>query len=114
VTASSAWQAFKVDATRPTVISKAPTTTALRTANFTAKFSEKVKGVNSSTMKLYLAGRSTPLLATVTLSTDGRTATLNPSANLVAGKFYTVKLSSGIKDLAGNPLVATSWRVQAK
>lgn len=114
VLAQSAWRGFKIDTTRPVVVSKAPLTTATRTANFTAKFSEKVKGVNASTMTLYVAGRTTKLTATVTLSADGRTATLNPSANLVAGKYYTVKLSTAIKDLAGNSLVATSWKVLAQ
>jgi len=114
VLGTSGWRWFKIDATAPTVISKSPTSTALRTANFVAKFSEKVVGVGTNTMRLYVAGRTTPLAATVTLSADRLTATLNPSANLVAGKFYTLKLSSGIRDLAGNALAATSWRVQAK
>ena len=52
--------------------------------------------------------------ATVTLSSDGRTATLNPTKNLTAGKYYTVKVTSGIRDLAHNALVPTSWRVRAR
>ena len=114
LSASSPWTNFKVDATRPTVVSKAPTTTALKTANFRATFSERVQGVSSSTMKLYVAGRTTPLLSAVSLSTDKLTATLNPSADMVVGKVYTVKLGSGIKDLAGNTLAATSWTVTAR
>jgi len=113
VLGQSVWRRFKVDTTAPVVVSKAPLTTATRTANFVAKFNEKVTGVTASTMKLYVAGRTTKLAATVTLSSDGRTATLNPSANLVVGKYYTVKLTSDIKDLAGNRLVATSWKVKA-
>jgi len=60
-------------------------------------------------MKLYVSGRSTSLSATVTLSTDKRSATLNPGANLRAGRTYTVRLSSKITDLSGNALTATSW-----
>ena len=103
-----------MDATHPTVTSKSPRTTAYRTANFTAGFSERVTGVTTSTMKIFRKGYSTPLRTTVTLSSDGRKATLNPSSNLVVGKYYTVRLYSTIKDPAGNSLVATSWQVRAK
>jgi hypothetical protein len=114
VLAQSLWRGFKIDTTKPVVTAKTPLTSASRTTNFTAKFSEKVTGVNATTMTIYVAGRTTKLTAAVTLSSDGRTATLNPSANLVSGKYYTVKLSTAIKDLAGNALVATSWKVKAQ
>ena len=77
---------------------KTPTKSAYRTANFTASFSERVTGVSRSTVKLYRKGYSTPLAAAVTLSTDGRKATLNPSSNLRVGAYFTVRLTSGIKD----------------
>jgi len=111
---TSPWRAIRVDGTVPTVIAMAPTGNVARTTNFVAKFSEKVKLVSSTTMKLYVAGRTSPLPAHVTLSTDGKTATLNPSSNLVSGKVYTVKLTSGIADMAGNHLKATSWKVIAR
>ena len=114
VLGTSAWRAFSVDATHPTVTTKSPRTSAYRTANFTAGFSEPVIGASSSTVRLYRKGYATPRTATVTLSADGRKATLNPASNLVVGKYYTVKVSSTIKDLAGNSLVATSWQVIAK
>ena len=50
--------------------------------------------VTGTTMKLYVKGQQHPLTAKVTLSSDRRTATLNPTRNLRAGKFYTVKLCS--------------------
>ncbi len=107
-------RSFRVDSTRPTVVKKSPTNRASRSANFVAKLSEPVTNVSGSTMRIYVKGRTTALPAAVTLSSDGRTATLNPSKNLVAGKYYTVKLTSQIEDLADNPLVATSWRVRAR
>ena len=61
--ASSTWRPFKIDGTRPTVTRKSPVTSTTRTANFTATFSEPVTGLTSSTMRLYVAGRSTPLPA---------------------------------------------------
>lgn len=114
VIGTSPWRGFKVDGVAPTVIATAPTGTVSRTTNFTAKFSERVKLVSSTTMKLFVAGRTSPLPAVVKLSADGRTATLNPNANLIARKTYTIKLYSGIKDVAGNPLKMTSWKVTAR
>ncbi len=114
VLAQSPWRRFRVDTTKPLVVKKTPLTTATRSANFVAKFNEKVRGVGGASMKLYVAGRTTKLSATVKLSSDGRTATLNPTANLVAGKTYTLKLTSAIKDTAGNTLAPVSWKVKAK
>jgi hypothetical protein len=110
----SEWRSFQVDGTHPTVTSKSPTTRATRTANFTAGFSERVSGVSTTSMKIVRKGYTTPLKATVTLSSDGRKATLNPSSNLLVGKYYTVRLDSTIKDTASNALVATSWTVRAR
>ena len=38
-----------------------------------------------------------------------RVATLNPSGTLLANTQYTVTLTSGIKDIAGNPLAPVTW-----
>lgn len=110
---SSAWRRFTVDTTRPTVIKASPGTQAGRTANFVATFGEPVVGVSSKSMRLYVAGRTTPLAAVVTTSSDGRKATLNPASNLVVGKRYQVRLTSRICDDAGNKLVGYSWKVKA-
>lgn len=113
-TASSGWRGFVVDATAPRVARKSPLTTARRTANFTVTFSEPVTGVTGTTMRLYPSNQSSALLAKVTWSSTRRTATLNPTKNLKKGKSYTVKLLKGIKDLVGNTLAPTSWKVKAK
>jgi hypothetical protein len=110
---SSAWRRFTVDTARPTVTGKSPATRATRKSNFVVKFSEPVSGATSATMKLYVEGRTTPLSAVVTPNSDRRKATLNPSSNLVVGKRYQVRCSTGIKDEAGNKLVAYSWKVKA-
>jgi hypothetical protein len=109
----SGWRRFGVDTVKPTVTSKSPTTKASRTSNFSAKFSEPVKGVSTSTMRIYNSGSSTPRSAKVTLSSDKRTATLNPSTDLRPGSYYVIKLSSGITDLKGNALSSYSWKVKA-
>lgn len=110
----SPWSTFYVDTVRPRVVSRSPMKSAARTANFVAKFSEPVINVSRSTMKLFVKGRQDALTARVSLSADGRTATLNPKQNLRAGKLYTLKLSTGITDHRGNSLRATSWSATAR
>jgi hypothetical protein len=114
VLGTSKWRTFAVDATRPRVVKRSPVRTATRTANFVARFSEPVRNVSRTTMKLFVEGRKSPLMASVRISRDRRTATLNPSANLKPGKRYTLRLSSGIRDGAGLTLKATGWSARAK
>ena len=100
------------DRTPPTVTARAPAagdTGVATTTNVTATFSEDVQPPTSSTFKLKVAGTSTALPATVTYDPSTMTATLQPSAALKAATKYTATLTAGIKDLAGNPLTATSW-----
>jgi hypothetical protein len=73
-----------------------------------AVFSEAVTGVNGSSVQLVAPnGRTVP--AGVSYSAATRTATLNPSASLAANTRYTVRLTTDIRDAAGNRLAATSW-----
>jgi hypothetical protein len=112
---TTSWRAFKVDGTRPTVTSKSPATSGARTTNFVAKLSEPVTGVSGTTMQLFLRGSTKALAARVTVDATKRVVTLNPSANLTAGKYYVVKFkTTSIKDAAGNALSAPSWTVRAK
>lgn len=113
-TAGSAWQDFRVDGTRPAVLSRTPETAASRGADFRVTFTEPVTGVGSTTMKLIPSGSKGQLLATVSVSSDGRRATLDPRKNLVRGRRYRVVLSTTIADRAGNALVPVQWVVRAK
>lgn len=110
----SAWRPFKVDSTRPVVSAKSPTGTVTRTTSFNVRFSERVTNVTSTSFRVFRAGYPTPLSAKVTLSSTGRYATINPSSNLLVGKYYYVKLTAGIKDPGGNRLVPFQWKVKAK
>jgi hypothetical protein len=109
---SSAWTDFEVDSTRPTVASVSPRTSATRTANFGVRFSEAVEGVSPGTYRIYKSGSTSPLTATVTPNSTGTKATLNPASNLKVGSTYILKLTSKIRDEAGNKLTAYSWRVK--
>ena len=98
-----------VDSTPPTVTSKSPAANASnvsRNLNVLVGFSEAVTGVSASTFTL--SGPNGPVAAGVAYL-PGNTATLTPSVTLDANTTYTVNLSSGIADTAGNPLAATSW-----
>jgi hypothetical protein len=108
---SSEWRSFRVDALAPKVTTRYPTGSPKRWTNFRATFSERVTNVKSTTMKLFVKGRKKKLPAKVKLNAAGTKAVLNPAANLKPGKTYTLKLTSGIKDTAGNRLVTYTWSV---
>jgi thermitase len=101
------------DTIRPTIISSKPSpakTNVPRTTNVVANFSEEIdKGtLSTSNVQLYKNGSGSPISATVTPSTDGKSVTLDPAVPKLAKKSrYQVVMwndSIGIKDLAGNTL----------
>ena len=100
------------DTTPPTVTANTPTGGATGVAaniSPTATFSEAMNAstVNTSTFTLVQQGQSTPVTATVSYA--GQVATLDPSADLLAGTTYTATVkggASGAKDVAGNALAS--------
>ena len=103
------------DTTPPTLSSIAPTdgtATVALDANVEANFSEAMDAskITEATFTLTLGGSgATPVAATVSYDPTTNKATLNPNVALQAGKTYTAKVkggSAGVKDSAGNPLVA--------
>jgi acid phosphatase type 7 len=102
------------DTTAPTVSSIVPTdgtTGVAANANTQATFSEAMNAstISSSTFTLTKQGSTQPLSAQVSYDAATNKATLNPTADLEAGATYTATIkggTSGVKDLAGNPLRA--------
>ena len=105
------------DTTSPKVTSTSPTantTGVARSANLTATFSERMisSSINPTTFKLLKVnadGSTTQVTnVSVSLSTDGLKATLNPFGNttilLARGTKYKAVVSTGAKDVAGNRL----------
>jgi hypothetical protein len=98
----------------PTVSTRTPASGAVAvstTGNVTATLSEAVAGVGGSSFVLRNAA-GTQVAATVTYNATTRVATLDPTATLPGDARFTVTLTGGataIRDLAGNPLVTTSW-----
>ena len=100
----------------PTVTGRTPGVNGTgfsRTANVTATLSEAVVASTvtgtSVTLRVGTATTGTLVPAVVSWNATTRVVTLNPNATLAANTRYTVRLSSGITDAAGNPLAATSW-----
>ena len=101
---------------RPAVTTRGPASNASgvnRLANVTAKFSENVRGVSRTSFTLRTA---TGRVVAAAVSYNGRTrvATLNPTRALAGRTRYTVFVSSGIKDRAGNPIPAARWNFSTR
>ncbi len=101
------------DTTAPNVGSRSPSsgqTGVRRATNVAATFSEEMDKttLTTRTVTLVKSGSTTPVAATVTPSSDGKTVILDPSASLAGRTTYTAKIE-GAKDLAGNPLATTKW-----
>jgi type VII secretion-associated serine protease mycosin len=100
-----------VDTARPKASSRTPPTGATGVnydAPLTVTFNEAVTGVSSSSFVLRSASGAT-IASSVTYDSAKRRATLRPTKPLAGEAKYMASLTSGIKDLAGNALSATSW-----
>jgi arylsulfatase A-like enzyme len=87
-------------------IPKANANAVAPTANIKATFSEEMmaSSINSTTFKLSEQGSTTKIGATVTYQPSTDTATLDPTNSLRRGVTYKAVVTTGAKDVAGNPL----------
>jgi len=96
------------DTTPPTVVSTSPTNnlTAVSVgAAITATFSEAIDSSTVTAATYTLSGG-----VTGTVTSSGRTATFTPASPLAYNTPYTATVTTGVKDLAGNPMSANySW-----
>ncbi|MBO9522821.1 MAG: Ig-like domain-containing protein [Nocardioidaceae bacterium] len=110
--ATTSWTFRTVlDTIPPLVLTRTPAPGATGVpvgANTVVTFNEPVTLAANSFTLTNTTG-NVRVLAVVTLSADGLTATLNPVLNLPAGRTFRVNLTNGIRDLAGNRLVAVTW-----
>jgi hypothetical protein len=76
------------------------------TVNVKAAFSKDmlVSSINGKTSKLFKKGSTTKVAATVSYDDVKDTATLDPTNNLRSGVTYKAVVTTGAKNLAGNPL----------
>ncbi|HNT28545.1 MAG TPA: Ig-like domain-containing protein, partial [bacterium] len=103
-----------IDTIAPTVLSTDPADgtdpASITLAAITVLFSEQVINVDETTMTVERTDDGTPVVGTVSLSTDGLTATFAPAAPLEDTTEYTVTLNPdgvtpAVSDPADNPLV---------
>jgi hypothetical protein len=98
------------DVTPPTVAALAPVdgaTNAPIGTRVTATFSEPLDPATVTAAHFTLVDATmTPVSATVTWVAASRTARLTPAAPLAFSTVYTARVTTGMTDLAGNPLAA--------
>ncbi|MBI2827267.1 MAG: Ig-like domain-containing protein, partial [Planctomycetia bacterium] len=100
------------DTTPPSVSTFSPangSTNVAISAAATVTFSEAMTASSITTSSVLLMDGTTALAASVTYNASTRTATLSASMALSNSKTYTIRVkggAAGVKDLAGNALVA--------
>jgi hypothetical protein len=103
------------DTVKPTVTSRTPANGATNinaTSNITVGFSEPMNAasVSATSFTIAPAGGGAALAGAVTANPGGTSFTLNPTADLAANTSYTVTVTTGAADPAGNTLAANdTW-----
>ena len=112
-TSSGGWTATYAETTAPTVIDQAPANEDTGVAAgdpVTATFSEPVTGLSDTTFTVApVESPQSPAPGAVGYDTQTRTATFTPDGELDPSTEYTVSLTAGIEDGAGNELAPVTW-----
>ncbi|MGE4498108.1 MAG: S8 family serine peptidase, partial [Deferribacterales bacterium] len=105
---AAASDSITLDTTAPYVVSVSPSNNSADvavTTNISVQFSESILSSTLSSAHLSLVNQSTMTPVTEgDLSVSGNNVTFNPSADLSSGTAYTVNVTDGIRDQAGNQL----------
>ena len=98
-----------VDVTAPTISSISPADLATKVAAgyVSATFNEAMDPASITTANFFVMNGTTPITGVVTYS--GNTAIFTPTVPLTQGTLYSVAITTGMRDLAGNPL-ATGYQ----
>ncbi|MDO8330660.1 MAG: Ig-like domain-containing protein [Fluviicoccus sp.] len=117
MTGNAVWSfttGITADTTPPTVTLKVPAAGAVNVpsnSKVIATFSEDMDPLTITGNTVILQGPgATPIVGTVTYAVGARTATFTPTApaTLATGNLYTVTVTTGAKDLAGNAMTNNS------
>ena len=98
------------DREAPTVATTSPAngaTGVARATTVTATFSEPIDPT-SATTSTFIVSQAGGLAVPGTVAVSGATVTFTPSSLLAYGTAYTARVTTGIEDIAGNPLAAQS------
>ncbi|HYO42743.1 MAG TPA: S8 family serine peptidase [Candidatus Limnocylindrales bacterium] len=101
-----------VDRTAPVVRSVAPlprSTGIWRGVSPKVTFSEPVRWISSTTVRLINTRTGRVVAAAVSYDAARRRVTINPRTALASRTTYRIQLRSGIRDLAGNPLLVRTF-----
>lgn len=104
-----------VNPNSPTVLTTDPGVDGLdveRNKSITINFNTEMDAATINTSTFTLMRGTTEVPGTVSYS--GTTAEFVPNNALAANSVYTTKISSDVKDLEGNPLVAKEWSFTTK
>ena len=107
VSKTTAASTTSTDKTPPTVTSTSPASGATGiavTSPIKATFSEAVQSWSSSTIFTVKNRAGTSFSGTIGLSTDHKTVTFSHSSPFPPSTSYTVTITTGVKDLAGNAM----------
>lgn len=102
--------AAPVDNTAPSVTTVAPASGSTNVAvstSVTITFSEPMNPSTVNTGTFKLSSSSGDVGGTISYPAGGTAATFTPSSPLVAGTDYTVTVTTGATDVAGNPLASS-------
>ena len=109
VSKTTAASTASTDKTPPTVTSTSPAsgaTSVIVASPVKATFSEPVQSWSSSTIFTVKNGAGTSFSGTIALSTDHTTVTFSHSSPFAPSTSYTVTITTGVKDLAGNAMTS--------
>src|SRR5690606_31088234 len=98
-----------IENTRPTVTAVSPTSGATQVPGHTevsVTFSERMDETSLTASTVRLLDGGVPVNATLSIADDGLSAALSPVGYLNAGTVYTVSVTTGATDTAGNAAVA--------
>ena len=97
----------------PTILDTTPPADGVDIASnssITVYFSEMMDPFSIMTSTIFLKLGETVVLGTVKLNTDQKSATFVPSTPLADSTIYTAYVTTGVRDLSGNPLAnSRSW-----
>jgi methionine-rich copper-binding protein CopC len=108
---NASWAFTTVDTQPPTVTSVSPADLSTNVATNTAiniTFSEQMDAstINGTTITLKNTNTSAAVAGTVSYNSGTHVATFTPSAALANGTGYTVTVTTGVKDVAGNAMAS--------
>jgi hypothetical protein len=98
-----------VDTAAPTVVSTLPVNSATNVdsnGSISATFSEAMDVSTIITANFTVAAGATPVAGTVVYDVPNKKAVFAPASILTVGTLYTATVTTGVKDIAGNPLAA--------